>query len=95
MIVFDLDPLPLGDQARLKGWFTTPDALLLRDCAMAQMNEHYFNALNKQQNSEREDDKFDHQAKIDLSKAKRIQTFLAVLNEFASGEYEFHKLKVK
>lgn len=95
MIVFDLDPLPLGEQARLKGWFTTPDALLMRDCAVAQMNEHYFNALNKQQDSEQEDDKFDNQAKADLAQAKRIHIFLSVLNEFASDKYQFHKLKVK
>lgn len=67
----------------------------MRDCAVAQMNEHYFNALNKQQDSEQEDDKFDNQAKADLAQAKRIHIFLSVLNEFASDKYQFHKLKVK
>lgn len=84
MIVYEKDPLPLGDQGRLKGWFDTPDAQLFRECVTAKMNEHYFDAINCQQKSEEEGDKFDNQARAHLAEAKKVLTFLTILDHLAS-----------
>lgn len=63
---------------------------------MAQMNQHYFDAINLQEKGTTEEDevKFNKQAQIHLDQASEIHNFIKLFEKFAGPKYQFHKLKI-
>lgn len=97
MITFSIEPISLGEASKIKAWLSTNEAQLFRECVVAQMNEHYCNAINAQtQPTENSYDyeKFNIQSRGSLALAGRLLEFLRVFDELADNKYGFHKIKI-
>lgn len=95
MIIYSEEPVTVLDAELLKKWMSHREAQLFKDCITAQMNQHYFDAINvKAKSRDREDEaKFEVQANHYMDKAEEIRKFLELFEYFSSTKYQFHKIK--
>lgn len=97
MIAYQKEPLSMADSSRLKSWLTKAEVQLFKDCVVAQMNEHYMDAINLQTKSTHDGgvDKFGIQSSAKILEAKDVQLFIRLFEKFSHPEYGFHKIKVQ
>lgn len=96
VLLRELDPL---DRHKLDQWLLDPQALLLRRCLLAEVAGHQAEAANivaRNADAVRVNPSaLDARASKALYAAARLQTFLDVLSELASGKTKFRTAEVQ
>ncbi len=93
MIQYQEEPIPEGQRLRIAAWLGSREAEEFKQCASAQLHQHYIDAIISQEKSEEEGDRFCSQSKRHLQLASEVRIFLTVLDRLSSPKYSLHHIK--
>lgn len=98
MIVYDRVPISHEDASKLKAWLGSAEAQLFRECAVAKMNSHFFDSINKktkQCESDQDYTKAKYQSEVDEMQGGHMRHFIEILDKLSSPKSGFFKLNIK
>jgi hypothetical protein len=91
-------PLPQDQQLQLQKWLLSQECLLVRQCLLAEvaiLQGEFANVITRNPDALRAQAGLDAASEKAVSRASKYQTFLNVLSEITSSDWQFKNAEVQ